>query len=63
MTATGVALALGDRNGAMERLEEGYRLRSAPMLLLGADPIFDRLRSDTRFGDLLRRIGIRTISI
>ena len=62
VSASEVAAALGDRDVAFEQLEEGYRLRSASMLLLGADPLFDSLRGDARFEDLLRRIGIRSTS-
>jgi len=46
----------------MEHLEEGYRLRSASLLLVGADPVFESLRGDPRFEDLLRRIGVRPLS-
>lgn len=62
MTAAAVASALGDRAAALASLEEGYRIRSASMLLLGADPLFDSLRGDPRFEDLLKRVGLRAIS-
>lgn len=59
MTAAAVALALGDRDAALARLEDGYRLHSASALLLAADPLFDDLRGDPRFEDLLHRVGLR----
>jgi DNA-binding winged helix-turn-helix (wHTH) protein/TolB-like protein/Tfp pilus assembly protein PilF len=62
MTVAQVAIALGDRGGTFAALEEGYRQRDATMLLLGADPLFESLRGDPRFEDLLRRIGIRPLS-
>jgi tetratricopeptide (TPR) repeat protein len=53
-----VALALGDKEGAVAALEEGYRRRDAAMLLIGADPRMDPLRSDPRFADLVHRVGV-----
>ncbi|HTO89418.1 MAG TPA: winged helix-turn-helix domain-containing protein [Thermoanaerobaculia bacterium] len=58
----GVALALGDRVRAIRSLEEGYRRHSAAMLLIGADPEFDPLRSDPRFAALLERIGLTPVT-
>jgi len=48
--------ALGDRDQAMNWLEKGYEERFNPGVLLrtGLDP----LRSDPRFQDLVRRIGL-----
>jgi DNA-binding winged helix-turn-helix (wHTH) protein/TolB-like protein len=61
-TAAVIALVTGDRDGAIDRLEEGYRLRSATILLIGADPIFDGLHGDPRFEEILRRVGVRPAS-
>jgi len=41
----------------MEWLEKAYEERSGLLIWLKVWPIFDHLRSDTRFGRLLRRIG------
>jgi TolB-like protein/DNA-binding winged helix-turn-helix (wHTH) protein/Flp pilus assembly protein TadD len=48
--------SLGDRDQAMNWLEKGYEERFNPGVLLR--PGFDPLRSDPRFQDLVRRIGL-----
>jgi len=48
--------ALGDADQAMNWLEKGYEERFNPGVLLR--PGFDPLRSDPRFEDLVRRIGL-----
>ena len=48
--------ALGDADQAMHWLEKGYEERFNPGVLLR--PGFDPLRSDPRFEDLVRRIGL-----
>ena len=51
-----IDVALGDTDQAMKWLERGYEERFNPSVLLR--PGFDPLRSDPRFKDLLRRVGI-----
>jgi TolB-like protein/DNA-binding winged helix-turn-helix (wHTH) protein/Flp pilus assembly protein TadD len=51
-----VYVALGDTDQAMNWLEKGYDERFNPGVLLR--PGFDPLRSDSRFQNLLRRIGL-----
>src|SRR5947209_15939711 len=51
-----VYAALGDTDQAMTWLEKGYEERFNPGVLLR--PGFDSLRSDPRFQDLVRRIGL-----
>ena len=48
--------SLGDVDQAMNWLEKGYKDRFNPGVLLR--PGFDSLRSDSRFQDLLHRIGL-----
>ena len=50
--------ALGDFDAAFARLEEGVRLRCSRAIWAGVDPRFDLLRSDPRYAELLRRIGL-----
>ena len=49
---------LGEKDYAFEELEKGYDYRSFGMIWLKVDPRLDPLRSDPRFMDLLRRVGL-----
>jgi tetratricopeptide (TPR) repeat protein len=53
-----IHMSLGETDQAFEWLEKAYQDRSSRMLLLRVEPAFDSLRSDPRFQDLLRRIGL-----
>jgi serine/threonine protein kinase len=50
--------ALGNLDRAFAWLELAYQARSAGLLYLKLDPGYAPLRSDPRFGDLVRRIGV-----
>ena len=52
-----VYAALGDKERTFEWLEKVYQERSYYVVWLNIDPIFDSIRSDARFTDLLKRIG------
>ena len=54
-----VYLGLGKINLTFEYLEKAYEHRSVGLCWLKADPIFDSLRSDSRFTVLLKRIGLQ----
>jgi TolB-like protein/Tfp pilus assembly protein PilF len=54
----GIYALLGDRENALKWLEKAYQERSHLMVYLKVDPIWDDLRSDTRFQDLLRRMRL-----
>ena len=54
----GIYAALGERDHAFAWLEKAYQDRHPFMTLIGAEPVFDSLRSDPRFADLVRRIGL-----
>lgn len=41
-----------------EWLHKGYEDRSDHLLKLGIDPTFDGVRSDPKFQDLLRKVGL-----
>jgi len=49
---------LGDKDRAFECLERGYQARGFEMLVLKNDAQLDALRSDPRFQNLVRRIGL-----
>jgi hypothetical protein len=49
---------LGDKDRGFEWMETAYRERAAWLTFLKVDPALDPLRSDPRFADLLRRIGL-----
>jgi len=51
-----IFVGLGDNDQAMIWLNKAYQARFNPSILLR--PAFDPLRSDARFQDLLRRIGL-----
>ena len=58
MIAT-IYAGLGDKSKAFEFLEKAYQERSPDIpYFLKADLRVDNLRSDTRFQDLLRRVGL-----
>jgi TolB-like protein/Tfp pilus assembly protein PilF len=50
--------ALGEKDRAIEWLEKVYEERSYYVVWLKVDPVFDILRPDPRFQDLLRRTGL-----
>ena len=52
------ACLLGEKNEAFELLEVAYQERAGFLIFLGIYPTFDSLRSDQRFADLLRRMGL-----
>jgi Flp pilus assembly protein TadD len=47
----------GDRDKAFEWLERAYEGGNPDLIELNSEPIFDGLRSEPRFSDLMRRIG------
>jgi len=49
---------LGAKQKALECLDRNYEERRPLGTLLNVDPAFDSLRSDQRFGDLVRRVGL-----
>ena len=53
-----IYLVLGEVDHALKVLENVYRRRDGGLILLNADPRFDSLKSDPRFQQLLKRIGL-----
>ena len=58
MMAVTAYLGVGDKERALEWLDKAYEQRSNELTKLKVDPIFDPLRGDQRFQDLLRRVGL-----
>ncbi|MGC1453107.1 MAG: hypothetical protein WA830_24015 [Candidatus Sulfotelmatobacter sp.] len=58
LVAAVYALA-GEKDSAFEWLDKAYAARDgAEITLVKCDPAFKNLRSDPRFSDLLRRMGL-----
>ncbi len=55
-----VYLGLGDKDQTFAWLEKAYQDRSFFLIWLKVEPIFDSLRDDPRFQDLLRRMGLQS---
>ena len=53
-----VYAGLGDRDKAFEWLERAYDERSPGLTWLKVEPMLDSIRSDPRYADLLRRMGL-----
>ena len=54
-----VYAALGEKDHAFEWLEKAYNEHQPYLTLIKVEPVFDSLRSDPRFADLLSRIGLK----
>ena len=54
-----VCIGLGDNDQAFAWLEKAYEERSNHIAFFKVNPTVDPLRSDPRFGELLRRIGLK----
>lgn len=50
--------ALGDKEQAFQWLERSFQDRAWEITYLKVDPAMDSLRSDPRFNDLMRRVGL-----
>ena len=53
-----VYVGLGEKDQALQWLEREYQDRAVELLSLKVDPLLDSLRSDPRFADLVRRMGL-----
>ena len=53
-----IYVGLGEKSQAFEWLEKAYTERDENLLYLKVDPVWDSLRPDPRFSDLLRRVGL-----
>jgi adenylate cyclase len=53
-----VWIGLNDTDRAFECLEDAFRGREPCMVSLKVDPVFDPLRADVRFAEMVRRVGL-----
>ena len=51
---------MGDKAQAFEWLDKAFQDRSFFLMRLKVEPLFDSLRDDPRFQDLLRRMGLQS---
>jgi hypothetical protein len=49
---------LGEKDQAFAALKKAYELRDIRLTIMKVSPVWDPLRSDPRFQDLLRRISL-----
>ena len=54
-------LAFDDKEKAIESLYKAYDVRSSNLPYLATDPVWDDLRSDPRFQELLRRMNLENV--
>ncbi|HJZ10775.1 MAG TPA: hypothetical protein VJ521_01410, partial [Acidobacteriota bacterium] len=53
-----IYIALQERDPAFEWLEKALEVHEDSLITLKVNPRFDSLRSDPRFQDLVRRVGL-----
>jgi TolB-like protein/DNA-binding winged helix-turn-helix (wHTH) protein/Tfp pilus assembly protein PilF len=53
-----IEIGLNDKDAAFESLERGYRLHSNALSSLKVNPLYDPLRADPRFTELMKRVGL-----
>ncbi len=56
----GAYASLGDPDRAFKELEKAYAARSAGLIYLHLDPMYDPLREDPRYAALVDRIGLKS---
>jgi hypothetical protein len=50
---------LGEKDQALEWLQRAWEERSGALVLFKVEPAFDNIRTDRRFVELLRQIGLQ----
>jgi TolB-like protein/tetratricopeptide (TPR) repeat protein len=53
-----VWIGLDEKERALESLEDAFRAREPCLVSLKVDPVFDPLRDDVRFAEMVRRTGL-----
>lgn len=54
----GVHAALGENDAAFQALDKAFKQRDMQLVSLKVDPTLDGLRSDSRFSELVQRVGL-----
>ncbi len=54
-----IFIALGERDQAFAWMEKGYQSRASNLPWMIMEPKFDPLRSDPRFTEFVRRMGLK----
>jgi hypothetical protein len=49
---------MGEKEKAFDSLEKAYDEHDSGLVSVGVDPLFDSVRSDGRFRDLLKRMRL-----
>ncbi len=57
-----IYMGLGEKDQAFALFERAYEERSPRLIELKVDPIFDPLRSDQRFAELMRKVGFTSLN-
>ena len=50
--------AIGERQKVLEMLDKAYVDRDAQLQYIGVDPLYDELRSEPRFQELIRKLAL-----
>ena len=53
-----IYLGLNEKNKTFKYLQRAFDERNAWLVYLNTNPVFDSLRSDVRFDELLKRLGL-----
>ena len=53
-------VGLGDKDRALEQLNKSYEDRAGFIIYLNVEPLFDPLRSDPRFAELVRKMKFQS---
>jgi serine/threonine-protein kinase len=55
-----VLLGLGDRDAALDQLNDAVTRRAVDLVWLGVHPVYDDVRNDPRFSALMEQVGLST---
>lgn len=63
VNAARIYLGLNETEAALDSIEQSYNDRSIGLIWLYADPVFDEIREEPRFQDVLRKTGLADRSL